>query len=214
MAIILSPLFSESRGSMGNVVIYTVKGQVRIRSKSMGHRDKKSPAQLRQREKFKEALNLYRHLNPIFGVAWKEGSQQTTMNACNLFIKENIHNMDAQGVIDPAQLKISIGTLPLPSHWQMTGEGKKDICVNWEFSHNSYTSEQFDDLIQIGVYGKTDKRYQKYIYYLQTTKANRREQQCHLELTPFVGTVHIYACFKSLYTHEYSNSIYLGSKQL
>ncbi len=216
MGVILSSLFSEAKGGLNNIIIYTVKGQVRIRSKSLVFRDKKSPKQLLQRGKLKGALGLYQHLDSAFTAAWKEESQKTIMNACNLFIQNNIRNINTEGTIeDPAQLKISIGTLPLPSGIQMREAGEDEILVTWNFDSMQYTTEQYDDLLQIGVYGKwnnDDEKDKECIYYLRAARANRSEGQCRFSLSAFRAPLHFYACFKSLYTHEYSDSVYLGSK--
>ncbi len=43
MSIITSPLFTEASGTLGNFIIYKVRGQIRMRSKPGAYSDKKAP---------------------------------------------------------------------------------------------------------------------------------------------------------------------------
>lgn len=209
MGIISSPLFNDASGSLGNIVIYTVKGQVRIRAKTMGYRDKKSPEQLKQRLKLKKCLQLYQFLDYAFLYSWRQATEQIVMNGCNLFIKENIQNISSEGqVADPAKLKICTGPLPLPANIKVENSNGS-ITLRWDTGDMSML--QYDDMLQIGVYSFQSDKQQEMIYYLRDAKASRREGMCQFNIPQDKGKLHFYACFKSIYTNEYSDSVYLGS---
>lgn len=210
MGIISSPLFNDASGSLGNIVIYKVKNQIRIRAKPLSHRDKKSSKQLTQRQKFKKCLQLYQFLDNAFLYSWRQKANDLVMNSCNLFIKENIHNISAEGEIaDPAILKICTGPLSLPENLQTESETPGLILLRWDTQ--DIPTLQYDDILQIGVYGILDDIEQEAIVYLKEAKATREEGQCQFKIPPGQGMLHFYACFKSLYTNEYSDSAYLGS---
>lgn len=209
MGIISSSLFNDASGSLGNIIIYTVKGQVRIRAKTMGYRDKKSPEQLTQRLKLKKCLRLYQYLDYAFLYSWRQASEKMVMNGCNLFIKENIRNISPEGeVIDPAKLKICTGSLPLPANIKAE---KTDGSITLRWDTENMSMLQYDDMLHIGVYGFLSKIGQEAIFYLKEVKATREEGSCQFKFPKDTGMLHIYACFKSLYTNEYSDSAYLGS---
>ena len=54
MAIAKSALFHELNGSLGNLIIYKVGDQIRVRGKTSHYRDAKSETQLKQRSKVKQ----------------------------------------------------------------------------------------------------------------------------------------------------------------
>lgn len=64
MAIGKSTLFGTLSGSLGNIIVYTVGGQMRVRTKPGHYRDQKSPAQLAQRRKICQIAELYAQLSP------------------------------------------------------------------------------------------------------------------------------------------------------
>lgn len=210
MGIISSPLFNDASGSLGNIVIYKVKNQIRIRTKPLSHKDRKSHKQLTQRQKLKKCLQLYQFLDNAFLYSWRQRAKDLIMNSCNLFIKENIHNINTEGeVANPAILKICTGSLSLPENLQAESNLPGSILLKWET--RDIPVLQYDDILQIGVYGMIYDIEQKAIFYLKEAKATREEGQCQFKIPPGEGMLHFYACFKSLYTNEYSDSTYLGS---
>lgn len=83
--------------------------------------------------------------------------------------------------------------------------------IRWDVDFRSSRAEQYDDLLLAGLYGRTEDMDRKCIYYIGEAKAGRREGGCRFRAESFRGTVHVYACFKSLHTNAYSDSVYLGS---
>lgn len=210
MTIISSSIFKEAKGSLGNVVLYTVKGQVRMRAKAVKYTDRKSEGQLQQRKKLKHALELYQFLDRAFVFAWKEQSKQMVMNACNLFIRENIRHLGAEGeVTAPELLKITAGGLPLPP--KITARQEEDHCITVEWEPQSIHHFGADDLLLIGIYGYSKGFRRKTISCQRQVLASRRDKGCRFALPRKEGVQHVYACFKSRYTEEYSDSVYLGS---
>lgn len=210
MGIITSPLFTEARGSLGNVVIYKVGNQIRMRSKPLVHHDKKSDRQIAQRQKLKNSLELYRALDPVFAYSWRRKAKDVVMNGCNLFIKENIRNFNDEGEIaDWANLKVSTGSYPFPGNWRVEQPSPGTLALCWNPDDGSALS--CDDLLQIGAYGfEADDDEEKTLFRLSNVRAIRQEGECTFLLPASREALHLYACFKNLYTGEYSDSIYLG----
>ncbi len=197
---------------MGNIIIYKVKDQVRIRAKPAGHRDRKSAKQLKQRAKMKTALGLYQCLDYAFKRSWQIGAESLPMNGCNLFIRENIGHIGADGeVADWASLKISHGSLLQAKHPRMEDGKGNTLTVSWET--DDLEAIEFDDLVQIGVYGYLEDEEESGIHYLRKVKCNRLAGKCTFEIPEGEGILHFYLCFKSIYTNDASDSVYLGSRE-
>ncbi|MDE5639803.1 MAG: hypothetical protein K2I47_08510, partial [Odoribacter sp.] len=133
MGIITSPLFTEARGTLGNVIIYKVGDQIRMRTKPLAHRDKKSDRQIAQRKKLKNCLELYSVLDPVFACSWRMKAKDMVMNGCNLFIKENIRNFNDEGnVADWANLKVSAGSYSFPENRQVEQTSPGRLTLRWD----------------------------------------------------------------------------------
>ena len=63
MAIAKSALFHELNGSLGNLIIYKVGDQIRVRGKTSHYRDAKSETQPKQRSKVKTIAKLFSFLD-------------------------------------------------------------------------------------------------------------------------------------------------------
>lgn len=210
MGIISSPLFTDAKGTLGNIIIYKVKNQVRIRAKPLVHKDRKSPKQLKQRAKLKTALALYQKLDYAFKRSWQICAETSPMNGCNLFIRENIGNIGPDGeIIDWAELKINHGPLLQANHLRVAESDERTVTVSWDTE--TLEAITFDDLVQIGVYGYLEATEEESIYYLRETKSNRKTGRCTFEIPEGKGILHFYICFKSIYTNESSDSLYIGS---
>lgn len=210
MSIISSPLFNEHRGKLGNVIFYKVKNQMRVRTNPLVFKDKKSPEQLKQRQKLKMGLRLYQKLDFAFLYSWRQEAEKLPMNGCNLFIKENMVNITQDGAIaDPAKLKITTGSLAKPTNLRVESSTKKLITVTWDTKKLS--DLLYDDILQIGIYGYITDIGEECICYLREARAIRMDGRCQFEMPEGKGTLHFYVCFKSLYTNEHSDSVYLGS---
>lgn len=208
-----SPLFTETKGSIGELIIYTVKKKVRIRSKPAQYKDKKSKKQVAQRSSMKGTIRLYQMLDWAFMPSWRERTKDMDMSGYNLFIKENIKNVVSEDcLVDPALLKISVGDLPIPKKFTLSKEENGDFVLCWDLDGENIDCMHYDDQLQIGVYGRDADNKEMEISYLKNVIPYRSACQCRFQLPEDKeGTLHLYACFKCPYTNEYSDSVYLGS---
>lgn len=216
MSTISSPLFTEAKGSIGEVIIYTVKRKVRIRSKPAQYKDKKSNKQVSQRSSMKGTTRLYQELDWTFRTSWRERTKDMDMSGYNLFVKENIKNVIAEDcLVDPAVLKISTGALPLPEKFVLQREENGDFLLSWDPDLKGMDGIHYDDQLQIGVYGRYAWDGVMEISHLKEVMPYRSAGECRFQLPDDkIGTLHLYACFKCPYTNEYSDSVYLGKEEV
>ena len=112
MAIVETGIFQKMRGKLGNLVVYEVNGQKRLRTKPQEYNDRKSPEQLAHRSKVRGIAALYKRLDAPLRFYWKELTQGTTMNGYNLFLSMNIHNLNAYSGGYPFSISGDIRSVP------------------------------------------------------------------------------------------------------
>ena len=67
-----SNLLNQLKGSFGNVILYEVNGQLRIRSKTGRYRKSKSSKQKAQKNRFKGAASFYHKLEMPMYMTWRK----------------------------------------------------------------------------------------------------------------------------------------------
>ncbi|TAJ00329.1 hypothetical protein DMA11_24855, partial [Marinilabiliaceae bacterium JC017] len=70
MARLKNTILDAESGSLGPVVVYSMYGRSYVRSKPSQYRDKKSPAQLAQRQKFQLILNFLRPFKDLIRITF------------------------------------------------------------------------------------------------------------------------------------------------
>lgn len=210
MSVAKSALFSGIRGTFGNIVVYEVNGQTRIRTKPGGYKDCKSEKQLQQRQRFKKVTELYHSLDMGLNAAWKQMTQGTNLTAFNLFVKTNIRNFTAEGKIaDPARLKVCCGRLPLSEGLQATISPDGTVSLNWQY--NSLRKEGANELLKLVLY-EPERKGGPGIYIRNGMSVLRKEGHCDFCLPDTLkGNIHLYILFWGRYTNEFSDSAYIGS---
>ena len=149
-----SNLLNQLKGSFGNVILYEVNGQLRIRSKTGRYRKSKSSKQKAQKNRFKGAASFYHKLEMPMYMTWSDATHGQNISGYNLFIKENIHSFTETGEITEfSGLKICYGPLYIPDYFGMQYTTPDLIRLEW---NPGYKNQGFDDdLLQIAIYDKT-----------------------------------------------------------
>lgn len=211
MAISESILFKKIRGRIGNLVFYTVKDQVRIRSLPMEQKDPKTPKQLAHRAKIKGVAALYNELNMQLFEYWKQLTLDTVYSAYNLFVSANIGNLDGEGrIIDMGRFQICNGRLLLPEAINSRITPQRTIAITWENSpDNSYRS--MSNLLRIAVYAPENDE-DPCIYILEETQVERSAQTYEYPIPDEIRqNAHFFLFFKDHLNNEVTPSHYLGS---
>lgn len=210
MGIMKDAVVGKVRGKLGNVVIYEVNGQVRVRMTPGSYKDRKSPAQLEHRAKVKGIAELYDKLDLQLVKYWKELTRGTTMNGYNLFMSRNIGNMTGEGkVADVAKVVLCQGDLEVPA-WVKAEEKEEGVLeVTWE--KHSEGRYEWGDYLQMVAYGYCEEAEGE-VYWVDefhgaTRQDGRAEWRIPVEVT---GPVEVYGFFKGKYAEGVSESFYLG----
>lgn len=123
MAIIETEGLGVLSGSVGNLVFQFQKGVQTVREKPAHYHDQKNEEQLAQRERFKEAQQLYRQVKQAVQGCFDAAKKKETQRVCDLFISLNTRQWGTMsvGVLPPLTPRIEEDCLLLemhPEEWQ------------------------------------------------------------------------------------------------
>ena len=94
MAVFDTTIVENIRKSVGNVTMYVNGGQQVVRKKAAVVKDRKSSAQLQQRERFKVVAALWPYIKPVAGRCFCPG---TVRKAWNRFLRVNVSRVLVNG---------------------------------------------------------------------------------------------------------------------
>lgn len=213
MGVIKSSLLDQLKGSLGNVIIYEVNGQIRMRAKSGRYRESNSERRKTQKGRFKEAAAFYQKLGAPMLFSWKMAAKGTTASGYNLFIKENIGHFKGTGeAADIAALKVCTGVLFMPERMEVERKEADRLCLRWKPEAREH--EENFNVLQIAVYDPSiqDDDEREEVYWLEGVTAQRSAGVCEFALPEERGEeVHLFAFFKDVFRGGYSESRYIGT---
>lgn len=122
MAIIDTESLGVLSGSVGDLVFQFQKGAQTVREKPAHYHDRKSEEQLAQRERFKEAQQLYRKVKQAVRGCFDAAKKKETQRDCEIFISLNTQKWGTLsiGVLPPLTPRIEENCLLLelcPEEW-------------------------------------------------------------------------------------------------
>ncbi len=210
MGVAKSNLLNHLKGSFGNIILYEVNGQLRIRSKMGRYTKSKSLRQGAQKNRFKGAASFYQKLELPMYTTWSDATRGQNISGYNLFIKENIRNFTETGeVASFSGLKICYGPLYIPEHFGMQYSAPDRIRIEWDSKYEKPGSSK--DLLQIAVYDKT-RIDDCEIYWLEGCETTRDAGEYTFTLpSERGGEIHLFAFFKDKYQNIFSESRFLGT---
>lgn len=210
MSVVTSSLFPGMKGSLANVIIYEVNGQLRMRAKPGSYKKSKSESLTAQKNKFKAVANFFSKLGKPMSYSWDEATRGKTLSGYNLFIKENIHNFTATGEIaEYINLKISIGPLEVPDEIGMKYTAPDLITLKW--NPKTIQNGSRHDQLQVVIYDSLKKTGRSF-FWIETAETSRSAGECTFSIPPKMGQeLHIFVFFKDKFLNIYSDSRFIGT---
>lgn len=208
MAIGKSVLLDSFHGKVGNMVLYQVGGEVRMRSKGFRYRDAKTPEQLAQRSRVKGIAALYREFSYQLLVYWKEQAVGTTLNGYNMFMRCNIHHVGPDGsLLNPRDLLVTQGSLPIPSWLKAETTAQGILRLSWDT--DKMESKNMTDRLRIVVYAPR-KQDSPRIWIAESADIERQAGAFEWSVPCDINSpLYFYGFFKSKFTNDISSSFYL-----
>ncbi len=210
MAVVKPSVLGTPSGRLGNIVVYEVKGQVRMRLLPADYKDPKSPAQVAQRGRVKGVAALYRSLQFPLRDFWKKLAEGTMLNGYNLFLKANIANVAGDGnVADWKKVVLCDGTLRLPEGVKVEEREGGEVVVEWDARTKDW--REMKEVMQVAIYGlrKTCKTPQVWVD--AAGGAEWREGRMVWKMPAEArGKCRAYGFFREPYGGAVSRSFYIG----
>lgn len=129
----LDHLFDGSSGALGTLVFYQKNGKGYVRTRPAQYRDKKSPAQLAQRQRLQVMNGFLRSFREALRVTFAAEAQgRTALQAAQSYNMLNALEGEYPDIrINKSKALVSKGPLPLPSAVRMTPQ-EQGVLLQWD----------------------------------------------------------------------------------
>lgn len=204
MARLKTNILDGGSGTIGNVVMYQWRGISCMRSKPSYYHDKKSIAQLRQRQKMTLVHSFLRCFVPYLNDTFYENGigRSPYQSAQSYNLKYGISGNYPNQYVDLRKALIAKGDLPLPNNLRAV-KSADQLIISWDIDNELSTNLQHNGLRLY--WNRADgTSHAKSI----NTKVKRIEGQYILDLIPlkYANEINIWAVFFHTQNKEISNS--------
>ncbi len=208
MARLKTNILDRGFGKVGTVVLYEWRGIPCMRSLPERYKDKKSNAQLKQRQKMKLVHSFLYDFKPDLNLMFNEGSVGRTpyQAAVSYNLKYGVTGDYPDQKINYRSALIAKGSLPLPDSIELMVTGD-DVKIAWDTSY-FHNTKNVNDELNLYILGKEmgsiAERY--------NTKIKRQEGSCIINewLIEELEDLIIWAFFVNKDQSEVSNSVCLN----
>lgn len=207
MAQLKHRLFSGLSGSIDNLIFYQMDGKTYVRSKPVDYKDRRSPAQLAQRQKLKLVGRFLAPFKKMLKQTFLVNESKTTayQNAFSYNMKYGITG-DYPGLrIDKANVRLSMGPVGLPS--EITMQTQPDgWLIEWDTDLTNEHCSTDDTFILMA----THPYYEEGYYHF--TGVRRREGHFLWNSNLFEGQSHpdVWIAFRNAEETMLSESRYIA----
>ena len=210
---IVKPTLGKISGRVGNMIVYEVKGQTRMRSEPLDIKNPRTPKQVAHRNKVRGISDLFNSTDMRLLGTFDRATADSLMNGYNLFLKRNLKALNAEGQVgDPAKLCLAAGVLPLPSSLSVETEEDGTVRFAWGELCNPDWNNSWDKL-QVAAYGECleEDDDELYLYLLAKDIAPAHKHGCEWRLpenTP--RPVWLYGFFSNEVSGKGTDSFLIG----
>ena len=92
---IVKPTLGKISGRVGNMIVYEVKGQTRMRSEPLDVKNPRTPKQVAHRNKVRGISDLFNSTDMRLLGTFDRATADSLMNGYNLFLKRNLKALNA-----------------------------------------------------------------------------------------------------------------------
>ncbi len=156
-------LLEGGEGSLGDLVLYKMHGKTYVRTKPSQYRDKKSPAQLAQRQRLKVMSSFLRAFREPLRVTFaSEAVGRSALQAAQSFNMRNaLAGEYPDIVVDKSKVLLSKGSLPLPAGGSVSVH-PEGLLIEWVNGEEAAGSAAKHTLVVMALSedaGRSDYKY-------------------------------------------------------
>lgn len=143
-------LYESGQGKLGNLIFYQIRGNGYVRTKASHFKDRKSPAQLAQRQRLSVTTEFLRPFSGLFRITFaSEAIGHSAMQAAQSFTMRHALGGSYPDIhVEKSKVLLSKGLLPLPVYAKAT-KLPEGICIEWENGEEVSGKAASDTLIVI-----------------------------------------------------------------
>jgi hypothetical protein len=198
-------LFDTGQGLLGNLVLYKVGGKGRIRTRPAQYRDRKSPAQLAQRQRMQVMLQFLKPFSRLLRITYAaEAVGRSAMQAAQSYnMRHALAGEYPDIYVDKSKALLSRGSLPVPVGATLTAR-PEGLLIEWQNDPEAALHHPHDTLVIMALSaekGHTDVRFTE----------TRRSEGRHA-WTPALpsGPVAVWIAFRNRAQTEMGESLFVG----
>jgi len=201
-------LFSSGRGKLGNLVFYKVGDKTYVRTRAGQFHDRKSPAQMAQRQRMQVMNRFLGSFRELFRItfAGEAGGRMAMQSAQSYNMRNALAGEYPDIYIDKSRVLLSRGPLPVPVSATVTAQ-PEGLFIEWENSPDAASQHPYDTLLVMAFSPETDSSDYRF------TEARRSEGsylwKTALPITD--GTLpDVWIAFRNRQETLMSDSFYMG----
>lgn len=202
---IIDNLFDNGRGRLGNLVVYRLNGQGIVRTKPAHYSDRKSPAQLAQRQRLQAVngfLNPFSDLLKLTFPAEKPG-RTARAEAQSYTMRNAVAGEYPDIYVDKSRALLSRG--PLPTAVSATVTARPDgLLIEWQNGAAAKGSRASDTIVVMALSGQTGQTAYRF------TDTRRSEGRYVWNPALSDGPLAVWIAFRNQGQTEMSDSLYVG----
>jgi hypothetical protein len=153
----INNLFDSGQGKLGNLIFYKVGDQHYVRTRAEHFHDRKSPAQLAQRQRMQVMNRFLGHFRDLFRITFAgEAGGPGAMQAAQSYNMRNALAGEYPDIsVDKSKVLLSQGPLPVPVNVTATQQ-PEGVLIEWENSADAASHHPYDTLVVIVFSPETD----------------------------------------------------------
>jgi hypothetical protein len=202
----INNLFDSGQGKLGNLVLYKVGGQGRVRTRAEHFHDRRSPAQLAQRQRMQVVNSFLKPFRDLIRITFAaEAGGRSAVHAARAYHMRNALTGEYPGIaVDKSKALLSMGPLPVPVSTTVNAQ-EEGLLIEWENNPEDSLQHPHDILAVMALF--TEKGYADY-HFTDTRRAHGR-----YVMKPALtqGKVDVWIAFRNRNETQMSNSMYLGN---
>ena len=141
-------LFDSGKGTLGNLVFFRRLGKTYVRVRPARYRDRKSPAQLAQRQKMQAMNRFLKPFSALIRLTFNpEAAGRTALHAAQSYNMRHAFAGEYPNLyIDYSMALLSRGPLPLPANVSVTAQ-PDGLLIEWQNGDEAAGKHSYDTLV-------------------------------------------------------------------
>ncbi len=200
----INDLFDSGKGRLGNLVVYKMNGLNIIRTKPEHFSDRKSPAQLAQRQRLQAVNEFLKPFLKLIRITFppQQTGRTARAEAQSYLMRNALAGEYPEIYVAKSRALLSRGPLPMPVSATVTTDAG-ELLIEWEDDADTARSHSHDTLVVMAL--SAEKGYADYRF----TDTRRSEGRYAWKPALPNGTVDVWIAFRNQVQTEMSDSFYV-----